>query len=77
MIKPTTRQHEILDYIRSYIAHNGYSPAHSDINKHFNWTSANASKSHIDALAKKGLLTYAPNVARSIKLIENKSIKVN
>lgn len=67
MKKLTDRQKEILEYIKSYIAENGYPPARLDIASEFGMA-ANAAQCHIVALSKKGAITVATGVSRGIKV---------
>ena len=61
----TNRQREILDYILESIVEFGRFPSYREIGAHFGLTSPATVSQHLDALAKKGMLTrqgryYAP-----------------
>ena len=65
----TDRQREVLDFIRTYIVWNGYSPAVRDIGAYFSIGSPNGVECHLKALEKRGYITRAKGgQARSIRL---------
>ena len=70
MIKLTARQHEVLEFIRSYIENAGYPPTRADIANELGFKSANASEEHLKALARKGAIEIMPGTSRGIKLPE-------
>ena len=73
MNKLTTRQTEVLDFIRSYIDEIGYPPTRADIAKELGFKSANASEEHLKALARKGAIEMIPGTSRGIKLPEREN----
>ncbi|MDH7604900.1 MAG: transcriptional repressor LexA [Melioribacter sp.] len=74
----TTRQKEILDFIKDYVDLNGYPPTYREIGRQFNISSTFGVKRHIDALVKKGYLTNENRSSRTLSLIINNSpIKEN
>lgn len=67
MQKPLTkRQEEVLDWIKAFIASNGYSPTRQEIADGMGFASVNASEVHIKALERKHAITVKRGVARSI-----------
>ncbi len=70
MIKLTTRQQEILDFIRSTREVLGAPPTRAEIASAFNFASHNAAEEHLKALAKKGIIVLEPGSARGIRLVE-------
>lgn len=53
--KPLTRrQYEVLEFIKSFIARNGYSPTVREISDHMGYSSASTAFSIVEALVKKG-----------------------
>ena len=68
MNKLTTRQTEVLDFIKSYIDEIGYPPTRADIAKELGFKSTNASEEHLKALARKGAIEMIPGTSRGIKL---------
>ena len=78
MNKLTTRQTEVLDFIKSYIDEIGYPPTRADIAKELGFKSANASEEHLKALARKGAIEMIPGTSRGIKLpdIENQGLPI-
>ena len=78
MNKLTTRQTEVLEFIKSYIEETGYPPTRADIAKELGFKSANASEEHLKALARKGVIEMIPGTSRGIKLpeIENEGLPI-
>ena len=52
----TTRQKEILTYIKQYYAKNKYTPSIRNICEHFNLSSSATVKVHLDGIIEKGFL---------------------
>jgi repressor LexA len=73
MNKLTTRQTEVLDFIKSYIDEIGYPPTRADIAKELGFKSANASEEHLKALARKGAIEMIPGTSRGIKLPDSQN----
>ena len=64
--KPLTpNQHQVLEYIKGYIAGHGYAPSCADIGASFCMTRKGAYY-HVSILEKKGYIETTPKVARSI-----------
>lgn len=70
MIKLTTRQQEILDFIRSTLEVLGAPPTRAEIASAFGFASHNAAEEHLKALARKGVIVLEPGSARGIRLVE-------
>lgn len=68
MQKLTTRQQQILDFIRSYMESNGYPPTRVDIARELGFRSPNAAEDHLRALARKGAIEMIPGASRGIRL---------
>jgi repressor LexA len=62
----TDRQEEILNFIRQFLAENGYPPTLREIGKKFDISSTFGVKRHLDALVKKGYLNVESNASRGI-----------
>ena len=73
MNKLTTRQTEVLEFIKSYIDEIGYPPTRADIAKELGFKSANASEEHLKALARKGAIEMIPGTSRGIKLPDSQN----
>ena len=67
---PSKRQAEILHFAREYRRENGYSPALTEMAKHFD-ISIPTVHQHISALQKKGLLTVEKGKKRSIQSLRD------
>lgn len=61
---------EILKAIRQYTADKGYSPSIREIAAMVGAKSTSPVKYHLDILAADGLITYSPNIHRSIMVVE-------
>lgn len=70
MEKLTSRQQEILDFIRNTLEILGAPPTRAEIAAAFGFASANAAEEHLKALAKKGAVVLEPGAARGIRLVE-------
>ena len=70
MIKLTTRQKEIFDFIRNTLEVLGAPPTRAEIANAFGFASHNAAEEHLKALAKKGVIVLEPGSARGIRLVE-------
>ncbi len=66
----TRRQREIYDYIREFIADQGYSPSLEEIGAHFGLSSVATVHKHVQHLVEKGLLRKAWNRSRSVEPAE-------
>lgn len=67
---PTDRQQDIYDYLRDFIAANGYPPTIRQIGKANDISSPNGVMCHLKALEKKGYITRLARGARCIVLCE-------
>jgi repressor LexA len=66
----TSRQRQVLDYIRRHTATTGMPPTRTEIAKALGFRSANAARDHLQALARKGAITLTPNTSRGIRILE-------
>jgi repressor LexA len=66
----TRRQREIYDFIRDFVAENGYSPSLEEIGAHFNLSSVATVHKHVQHLVQKRFLRKAWNRSRSIEPVE-------
>jgi repressor LexA len=64
----TTRQQELLDFIRDHAARYGRPPTRHEIATAFDYASVNAVTGHLKALAAKGAIELTPGAARGIQL---------
>ena len=64
----TSRQQEILDFIRQFSGDEGMPPTRADLCRHMGFKSPNAAESHLRALAKKGAIELIPGSSRGIRL---------
>ena len=72
----TSRQAQVLDLIRQYIADTGYPPTRADIAQELGFRSANAAEEHLKALARKGAIEMIPGTSRGIRLPEDGGLPV-
>jgi len=70
----TTRQEQILDYIKSYMQETGFPPTRSEIAEEMGFKSPNAAEEHLRALARKGAIEMLPGTSRGIKLPINEQL---
>jgi repressor LexA len=67
----TRRQREIYDFVREFVAEQGYSPSLEEIGAHFGLASVATVHKHVQHLAEKGYLRKAWNRSRSIEPLED------
>ena len=67
MSEITPRQTEVLEFVRSYVGQNGYSPSVRNVAEQFGMA-INSAVGHLDALERKGAIARTPGVARSIRI---------
>lgn len=75
----TSRQEEILEYIKKYSKENKIPPTVREIGNHFEISSTNGVRSILAALIKKGYISRSPRLSRGIEIIgsnddENKEL---
>ena len=68
MIKLTSRQAEILDFIKRCLEDNGYPPTRAEIAQALGFKSPNAAEEHLKALARKGAIEMTPGASRGIRI---------
>ncbi len=67
----TSRQRQLLAFIESYIADNGYPPAIREMAEHMGIRSTNGVNDHLKALERKGYLSRRPGLkSRALRLLE-------
>lgn len=64
----TRRQKEMFDYLRGYIAENGYAPTLEEIGRHFELASLATVHKHLQNLERKGVIRRLPNQSRALEL---------
>lgn len=62
----TRRQREILEFIRTSRARDGFPPTRAEIVRHFGFKSPNSAQCHLRALAEHGAIRLVPGTARGI-----------
>lgn len=64
----TSRQGQILDFIRDHLRGTGYPPTRSEIAGHMGFRSVNSAEEHLRALARKGAIEMMPGASRGIRI---------
>ena len=64
----TSRQGQILEFIRGHLRDTGYPPTRSEIAGHMGFKSVNSAEDHLRALARKGAIEMAPGASRGIRI---------
>lgn len=72
----TSRQAQVLDLIKQYIADTGYPPTRADIARELGFKSPNAAEEHLKALARKGAIEMIPGTSRGIRLPDDGGLPV-
>ena len=68
MLKLTSRQAEILAFIKHCLDDNGYPPTRAEIAQALGFKSPNAAEEHLKALARKGAIEMTPGASRGIRI---------
>lgn len=68
---PTGRQREILEWVRAYCDSHGYSPTNRELCRAFEIRSPNGAQCHLNALRKKGLITWIEGAPRTLRVTED------
>ncbi len=72
-IRPTKKQKELLTYIETFIAENGYSPSYREIMQGLSYTSVATVALHVNSLIKRGHLLKRDRSARSLEVVNSTS----
>lgn len=67
--RPTKKQHELLAYLREFIAEHGYSPSYREIMNGCNYTSVATVALHINNLILRGHVVKRDKSARSLEVV--------
>ncbi len=70
MAELSSKQQQILDYIKTYLKAQGYPPTLREICKEFSISSTNGARYHLHRLQKMGYLEIDPHRSRGVKCIE-------
>ena len=70
----TSRQQEVLSFLRAHQQRHGAPPTRAEIATHFGFRSANAAEEHLRALARKGAIALKEGAARGIDLFGTQKI---
>lgn len=66
----TSRQRQILDWIRRYLDRAGMPPTRAEIAQGLGMSSASSAEDHLRALQKKGAIAMIPGASRGIRISE-------
>ena len=75
--RPTKKQHELLSYLRDFIADHGYSPSYREIMRGCNYTSVATVALHVNNLIKRGHVVKRSKSARSLEVVGKTQEKEN
>src|SRR3989344_3192261 len=67
----TKRRKEVLDFMKTYLKKNGYSPSLQEIQKKLKLASVSTAHFHVSKLQDEGYITKTGGKARSIQTREN------
>lgn len=74
MLKLTSRQEEILEFVKDYLQETGFPPTRSEIAQKMGFKSPNAAEEHLRALARKGAIEMMPGTSRGLRLPINEQL---
>lgn len=69
-VRPTKKQRELLEYIRQFIAENGYGPSYREIMTGCNYSSVATVAVHVKNLISRGHLRKNGRSARSLEVVD-------
>jgi SOS-response transcriptional repressor LexA len=69
-LRPTKKQHDLLEYIETFITEHGYSPSYREIMKGLEYTSVATVALHVNNLIKRGHLAKRDRSARSLEVVK-------
>ena len=73
----TKKQREIIDYIQDFIQTHNYSPSFREIMSHFGYSCVGTVSKHVQALKRKGVLTWEEKCSRSFSpIVESTPVKI-
>lgn len=72
----TSRQAEILEFIRLHTRSSGFPPTRAEICRAMGFRSPNAAEEHLRALVRKGAIEMAPGASRGIRVKQSDGIPV-
>lgn len=73
--RPSKKQHELLDFIRGFIAEHGYGPSYREIMRSLDYKSVSTVAVHVDGLIAKGYLRKRDRSARSLEVVDAPGVK--
>ena len=68
-LRPTKKQYELLQFLKTFIAEHGYSPSYREIMNGCNYTSVSTVALHVKSLIKRGHIIKRDKSARSIEVV--------
>ncbi len=69
MSQLTTRQRQIVEFVRHSQERTGIAPTQQEIADHFDFRSTNAVRQHLRLIRQKGMLEPGGGKARSLKVV--------
>jgi repressor LexA len=72
----TSRQRQVLEWIRSFIEANGMPPTRAEIAAGLGFSTPSSAEDHLQALAKKGALQIVPGASRGLRLKQTPGVPV-
>ncbi|MGA8121301.1 DUF551 domain-containing protein [Rouxiella badensis] len=69
----TPKQREVLEFLKSFLAENGFPPTRDEIAEHFGFKSPNAADENLRSLVKKGFIKLSAGKFRGITIINHQN----
>ncbi|WAT06469.1 LexA repressor [Rouxiella badensis] len=73
----TPKQREVLEFLKSFLAENGFPPTRGEIAEHFGFKSPNAADENLRSLVKKGFIKLSAGKFRGITIIKHHTVEPN
>lgn len=65
----TPRQKNLFDFIKGYVAENGYSPSYDEMKAHMGIRSKSGISAMVSALVDRGVISRTPHYSRAITVL--------
>jgi len=70
----TQKQREVLEFLKIFLAENGFPPTRGEIAEHFGFKSPNAADENLRSLVKKGFIKLSAGKFRGITIIKHHNV---
>lgn len=69
-VRPSKKQRELFEYIKKFIAEQGYGPSYREVMRALDYKSVSTVAIHVDGLITRGMLRKTDHSARSLEVVD-------